>query len=82
MKGIIPHLTSNITNCGGSLTLTETKLNEALRGAWENGANNIDLIVVNGYNKRKISSFVTPSSRYYMPDDERCKAHRRTGDGL
>jgi hypothetical protein len=74
MKGIISFLASNVTDCGGSLTLTETRLNDALRSAWENGASNIDLIVVNGYNKRKISSFVTPSSRYYLPQDERFKA--------
>ena len=60
MKGIVQFISTNQTDCGGSLTLTETRLNSALRSAWENGASNIDLIVCNGYNKRKISSFVNP----------------------
>ncbi|MDY7011545.1 MAG: DUF5309 family protein [Planctomycetota bacterium] len=73
MKGIIPHLTTNIfePNVGGfpaDTDLTEAQLNLALRLIWEQASSRIDTIVVSGYQKRRINSFIT-SGRAYGPDD-------------
>ena len=73
MKGIIPTVTTNIFKPGVSsfpvdTDLTETQLNLALRLIWEQASNRIDTIVVNGYQKRRINSFMT-SSRSYGADD-------------
>ncbi len=74
MKGIIPHLATNIfkPNVGGfpaDTDLTEAQLNLALRLVWEQASSRIDTIVVSGYQKRRINSFIT-SSRAYGPSDE------------
>ncbi len=73
MKGIIPALTTNIfqPNVDGfpaDTDLTEAQLNLALRLVWEQASSRIDTIVVNGYQKRRINSFIT-SGRAYGPDD-------------
>jgi hypothetical protein len=73
MKGIIQHLTSNIFSVGqGSFPagndLDENKINYALRKIWENSNGHIDMIVVNGYQKRKINSFLS-DMRSFSPDD-------------
>ncbi|MCD4700150.1 MAG: DUF5309 domain-containing protein [Phycisphaerae bacterium] len=73
MKGIIPHLTTNIfePNVSGfpaDADLTEAQLNLALRLVWEQASSRIDTIVVSGYQKRRINSFIT-SGRAYGPDD-------------
>ncbi len=69
MKGIIPMLASNVfePNVGGFPAdgdLTEAQLNLALRSIWENASSRIDTIVVNGYQKRRINSFITSSRAY------------------
>jgi len=73
MRGIIPALTTNIfePNVDGfpaDTDLTETQLNLALRLIWEQTSSQIDTIVVNGYQKRRINGFVT-SSRAYGAED-------------
>jgi hypothetical protein len=73
MKGIIPSITANIfkPNVGGFPAdgdLTEAQLNLALRLTWEETSSRIDTIVVNGYQKRRINSFIT-SGRSYGPND-------------
>jgi len=73
MKGVIPSLTTNIfePNVDGfpaDTDLTEAQLNLALRLTWEQASNRIDTIVVNGYQKRRINSFIS-SSRAYGPND-------------
>ncbi len=73
MKGIIPSLTTNVfrPSVGGFPNdgdLTETQLNLALRRIWEGASSRIDTIVVGGYQKRRINSFIT-SGRSYGPDD-------------
>ena len=73
MKGIIPNLTTNIfePNVSGfpaDTDLTEAQLNLALRLVWEQASSRIDTIVVSGYQKRRINSFIT-SSRAYGPGD-------------
>ncbi len=73
MRGIIPSLATNIfkPNVGGfpaDADLTEAQLNLAMRLIWEQASSRIDTIVVNGYQKRRINSFIT-SSRAYGPAD-------------
>jgi len=73
MKGIIPTLSSNIfePNVDGfpsDTALTEAQLNLALRLAWEGASSKIDTIVVNGFQKRQINSFVTSSRSYDSQD--------------
>ena len=46
----------------------EAMLNQALRTIWENSAGNLDLIVVNGSQKRKISAFTSSLQRYDSED--------------
>ncbi|MBN1392934.1 MAG: DUF5309 family protein [Sedimentisphaerales bacterium] len=77
MKGIINHLSTNIFAVGDSgfpagTGLTEAQLNYVLRKIWENSNGNVDLIVVNGYQKRQINSFLA-DSRAYTPADETFK---------
>lgn len=45
--------------------LTEELLNAALRKLWERSASNVDLIVVNGREKRRINEFVASNRRFY-----------------
>lgn len=74
MKGIIQHLSSNVfhTSDGGFPTgndLDEAKVNYVLRKIWENSSGNVDLIVVGGFQKRKINAFCA-DSRTYGPNDK------------
>lgn len=62
MKGIVQHLSTNVFHTGDSgfpsgADLDEAKLNYVLRKIWENSNGNIDLIVVGGFQKRKINGF-------------------------
>jgi len=73
MNGILPSLTSNVftPNVAGFPAdgdLTEAQLNLALRLIWENASSRIDTIVVNGYQKRRINSFIT-STQGYGPEE-------------
>jgi hypothetical protein len=74
LKGILQHITTNAINTGdggfpSGLDLDEEKLNYALRQIWESSSANVDLIVVNGYQKRQINSFVS-SNRAFGPSDK------------
>ena len=74
MKGIIQHLSSNVfhTSDEGFPTgndLDEAKVNYVLRKIWENSSGNVDLIVVGGFQKRKINAFCS-DSRSYGPSDK------------
>ena len=74
MKGIIPFLATNVFVNGtggfpageGTSTnlLTEEQLNTALRKIWDVSAGKVDTIVVSGFQKRRINSFITSSRRY------------------
>jgi hypothetical protein len=73
MKGILPTLATNRFVPGQSgfpsgTTLDEAKLNTALRLVWEQSSGQIDLIVVNGYQKRVISQFGAGSRMYAATD--------------
>jgi hypothetical protein len=79
MKGIIPHLTTNIFRTGDSGfpaggDLDEAKINYALRRIWENSSAHVDLIVVGGFQKRKINTFCS-ASRRYAPTDTTFRDH-------
>jgi hypothetical protein len=69
MKGVIQSLSTNVFNTGDSgfpsgTDLDETKVNYALRNIWESSSGNVDLIVVGGFQKRKINSFLSASRSY------------------
>jgi hypothetical protein len=69
MKGIMQHLATNVTHNGDSGfpaggDLDEETINIMLRHIWENSGGNVDLIVVNGFQKRKINSFASDSRSY------------------
>lgn len=82
MRGIIPSITANlfVNNTAGfpagegddDNQLTEHQLNAALRSIWESSAAQIDTIVVNGYQKRRINAFVS-GDRRYAPGEESFK---------
>ncbi len=73
MKGIIQHLSTNVFHTGDSgfptgNDLNEAKINYVLRRIWESSNGNVDLIVVGGFQKRKINTF-TANSRSYAAND-------------
>jgi len=73
MKGIIQSISTNIFRTGASgfptgTSLDEAKINYVLRKIWENSCGTVDLIVVGGYQKRKINSFLT-AGRSFGPAD-------------
>jgi hypothetical protein len=77
MNGIIHSLLSNVFEPGvGSIPsgggagdeLDETVLNAAIKEIWDNSSGNVDTIVVNGSQKRRINAFAT-GSRAYLPED-------------
>jgi len=73
MKGIIQHLSTNVFHTGDAgfptgTDLDEAKINYTLRKIWENSNGNIDLIVVGGFQKRKINAFCADSRTYAATD--------------
>jgi hypothetical protein len=73
MRGIIQHLSSNVFRTGDSdfptgNDLDETKVNYVLRRIWERSSGNVDLIVVGGFQKRKINAFCSESRAYGATD--------------
>jgi len=74
MDGILAQITANaIDGSGFSTGITEAGLNLAFRTAWDNGASNIDLLLVHGYQKRAINSFIGSSDRWWTPNDVKFK---------
>lgn len=73
MKGIIQHLSTNAFSTGDSgfptgNDLDEAKVNHVLRKIWENSNGNVDLVVVGGFQKRKINAFCSESRSYGATD--------------
>ncbi len=73
MKGIIPHLATNLFSVGDSgfpagSGLDEEKINYVLRRIWENSNGNVDTIVVGGFQKRKINAFLSAVRGYDATD--------------
>lgn len=69
LRGIIRHLTTHVFTVGDSgfpagSALDESKINYALRTIWENSSAGVDLIVVNGFQKRKINAFLSASRSF------------------
>jgi len=73
MKGIIQHLSTNVFHTGDSgfpsgTALDEDKINYVLRQIWESSNGNVDLIVVGGFQKRKINAFSADSRTFGASD--------------
>ncbi len=73
MNGIVQHLSTHVYHTGDSgfpsgEDLDEDKVNYVLRKIWDSSNGNVDLIVVGGYQKRKVNSF-SGESRTYGPED-------------
>jgi hypothetical protein len=73
MKGVIQHLATNVFRTGdigfpAGDDLDEAKINYVLRQIWENSSGNVDLIVVGGFQKRRINSFCSDSRAYGAND--------------
>ena len=73
MKGIIQHLSSSVFHTGDSgfpsgTDLDEAKINYVLRKIWESSSGNVDLIVVGGFQKRKINGFLSQSRSFAASD--------------
>ena len=73
MKGIIQHLSTNVFHTGDSgfptgTGLDEDKINYVLRQIWNNSSGNVDLIIVGGYQKRKINGFLAGSRSFGAND--------------
>lgn len=76
MDGIIEKISTHAyaadsgTFSGFGLDLTEEMLNLLIREVWEDSNAPIDFVLCNGFQKRKINGFLTPSRRY-APEDQR-----------
>jgi hypothetical protein len=73
MKGIVRNLQTNVFRTGDSgfpagNDLDEAKINYVLRKIWANSNGNVDLIVVGGFQKRRINNFLS-SNRSYAAGD-------------
>ena len=73
MKGVIQHLSTNAFHTGDSgfptgNDLNEEKVNYVLRKIWDSSNGNVDLIVVGGFQKRKINAFTADSRSYGAGD--------------
>ncbi len=69
MKGVVQSLATNVFATGDSgfpsgTGLDEAKINYVLRKIWESSNGNVDLIVVGGFQKRKINDFLSASRSY------------------
>jgi hypothetical protein len=73
MRSIIAHLSTNVFHTGDSgfptgTDLDEAMINYALRSIWENSNGNVDLIVVGGFQKRRINTFCADNRSYAAND--------------
>jgi hypothetical protein len=73
MKGILGYVTTNKFSPGvagfpSETALSEPQINQALREIWKSSSGQVDLLVVNGREKRHINEFVG-SSRRFSPGD-------------
>ncbi|HOK67827.1 MAG TPA: DUF5309 family protein, partial [Anaerohalosphaeraceae bacterium] len=73
LRGIIQHLQTHVYSVGTQgfpqgNDLDEPKINYVLRKIWESSSSTVDLIVVNGFQKRRINGFLT-GLRSFGPAD-------------
>ena len=61
-KGVIPWVTTNLSTAGGGRDLTETLYNDNLQSIFVTGGNP-DTTYVNGWQKRKVTSFSATNTR-------------------
>ncbi len=67
INGVDAQIATNvITHASGDLT--ETELNNMMKMLWDTGSKNIDIMLVNGVQKRAISSLIMESRGYYADD--------------
>jgi hypothetical protein len=69
MRGILASLSTNkfqpgVASFPVGTTLSEDQLNAALRTIWQNSSGQVDLIVVNGKQKRAINQFTATNQRF------------------
>ncbi|HQY87895.1 MAG TPA: DUF5309 family protein [Tepidisphaeraceae bacterium] len=74
MRGILSFIDTNVMTQGEgdvpeSEFLTEEILNLALRTIWQRSGAGVDLIVVNGREKRRINAFVATNRRYFSVNE-------------
>ncbi len=74
MRGIVASITTNQWVVGADgfpidTALTEVQLNLALRDIWKRGNGQVDLILVNGQEKRAINHFVSSNRRFSTTDE-------------
>ena len=74
LNGMFQHISTHAYNTGDSgfpsgTDLDETKVNWVMRQIWESSSGNVDLVVVNGFQKRKINAFLT-DNRSFGPSDQ------------
>ena len=75
LKGMFQHIGTHKYYTGDSgfpsgNDLDESKINYVLRQIWESSSGNVNLIVVNGFQKRKINAFLS-GNRSYGPQDQK-----------
>jgi len=73
MRSIIQHLSTNVLHDGDTGfpaddDLDEAAINYMLRKIWEASSGDVDLIVVGGFQKRKINTFISNSRSYAAAD--------------
>jgi len=73
MNGIVQRLATNLFHTGDAgfptgTDLDEAKINYVLRKIWETSSGNVDLIIVGGFQKRKINAFCADSRAYGAND--------------
>ncbi len=73
MKGIVQGISANVFATGDSgfpsgTGLDEDKINYVLRQIWDGSNGNVDLIVVNGFQKRQINGFLSESRAFGATD--------------
>lgn len=79
MRGIIASILTNQFEPGvgsippgagvGNDLLTEEVLNGSLRAVWEASSGNVDTLLVNGFQKRRINSILFPNKQYASEDE-------------
>jgi len=72
LKGIAQWIISNLIDAKGK-PLTESLINSALKQIWESSNGNINLIVVGGYQKRQMNTFLGENNAIYESDFGICR---------
>jgi len=75
LNGITQNISSNLFHTGDSgfpsgNDLDETKINYVLRKIWESSNGKVNLIVVNGFQKRKINAFMSSNRSFGAVDQK------------